>query len=386
MRARDKLLSGLAVVCLYIDMIYALGQGRSLHLQGVMPGGHSGERLDGKIESFLTFKGFARKVDVIFVRVGPLMKPIYLLFAAALTLTACGGNPFVGAPEVPVDPEVPGDSSDPTTGVIVPASVKKNMQAASLSTYSPGDATINVQMTAQDAAALKATYTRNSAFDVAGYQAYTYQETGSNRYVVALVAQAGDAKAIVAVEAGQFANYHGGGIFSRADVFTVPVGDIGAQNKFNYSGTYAGLLNFGEAPGGGPGGDLNPARSYRTSGRILVTADFNELTVSGGIDQRQIVDTSEALATQFLYESNLIDSKGNFNGKTQIFDVDPDTGESTLTDSGVYAGIFSGVDASEVAMLLVFKPLKDSPLAVEHGIFVSSNCDLVGGPACPTVP
>ena len=384
MRKCDKRLSDLAVFCQYIDMIYALGQGRSLHLQGVMPGEHSGERLDGKIESFLTFKGFARKVDVNLFRVGPLMKPFYLLLSAALTLAACGGNPFVDDPVVvPVDPEIPGDTPDPTTGVIVPASVKMNMKSASLSTYTPGDATVNVEMTAQDAAALKATYARNSTFDVVGYQAYTYQETGSNRYVVALVAQAGDAKAIVAVEAGQFANYHGGGIFSRADVFTLPVGDVGAQNKFNYSGTYAGLLNFGEAPGGGPGGDLNPARSYRTSGRILVTADFNEMTVSGGIDQRQIVDTGEALATQFLYESNLIDSKGNFNGKTQLLDVDPDTGVGTLTDSGVYAGTFSGVDASEIAMLLVFKPYKDDPLAREHGIFVSSNCDLVGGPACP---
>jgi hypothetical protein len=61
-------------------MIYALGQGRSLHLQGVMPGEHSDERLDGKIESFLTFKGFARKVDVIFVRLGPFYETD--LFAA----------------------------------------------------------------------------------------------------------------------------------------------------------------------------------------------------------------------------------------------------------------------------------------------------------------
>ncbi len=349
-----------------------------------MPGGHSGERLGDKTESALTFKGFARKVDVNLLRVGPLMKPIYLLLVAALTLAACGGNPFLPEPEleVPVDPEVPVDTPDPSTGVIVPASVKKNMNAASLSTYTPGDATVNVQMNAQDAAALTATYKRNAAFDVAGYQAYTYQETSSNRYVVALVAQAGDAKAIVAVEAGQFANYHGGGIFSRADVFTVPVGDVGAQNKFNYSGSYAGLLNFGERLVG-PGGDLDPERSYRTSGRMLVTADFNEMTVSGGIDQRQIVDTGEALATQFLFESNLIDTAGNFNGKTQRLDVDPDTGRGVLVDSGDYAGTFSGADASEIAMLLVFKPLKDEDLAREHGIFVSSNCDLVGGPACP---
>lgn len=311
---------------------------------------------------------------------------VWTALALMAALTGCGGNPFVddpATPVVPVDPVIPGDNSDPTTGVIVPNSVKGHMQTSSLSTYAPNDPTINVRMTAQDAAALTATYTRNATFDVAGYQAYTYQETTSNRYVVALVAQAGDAKAIVAVEAGQFSNYHGGGIFSRADVFTVPVGDVGAQNKFNYSGTYAGLLNFGPAPGGGPGGDLDPERSYRTSGRILVTADFNEMTVSGGIDQRQIVDTGEALATQFLYESNLIDSKGNFNGKTQRLDVDPSSGVGTLVDSGDYAGTFSGTDASEIAMLLVFKPLKEQDLAREHGIFVSSNCDLVGGPACP---
>ncbi|GLS86908.1 hypothetical protein GCM10010873_18820 [Cypionkella aquatica] len=315
------------------------------------------------------------------------MKPYFILLAAALTLAACGGNPFLADPEVPVDPpvdpEVPVDTPDPGTGVIVPASVKKNMQSASLSTYAPGDATINVQMSAQDAAALRATYQRNAAFDVGGYQAYTYQETTSNRYVVALVATAGDARGLIAVEAGQFANYHGGGIFSRADVFTVPVGDVGAQNKFNYSGTYAGLLNFGQNPGSGPGGDLDPVRSYRTTGRMLVTADFNEMTVSGGVDQRRIVDTNTALATQFLFESNLIDSAGNFNGRTQRLDVDPDTLQGTLSDSGSYAGTFSGTDASEIAMLLVFQPISDSAEAMEHGLFVSSNCELVGGPACP---
>ena len=293
---------------------------------------------------------------------------------ALLVLAACDGNPFTGVP--PVDPGAP-------VG-LVPDLVAQNVNSAS---YNPGEATIQINMSSQDASALTATYDRNVAFDVAGYQAYTYQESTSNRYVVALVREVGSVKGLIAVEGGQFANYHGGGDFVRADVFSLPAS--GVAGSFNYSGSYVGLMNIG-TPVPGPGGDLDPTRAYRTTGRALITADFTEMTISGGVDNRRIVDPmvdengvvdptlDPKLESIALFETG-ITANGTFEGKVHLpSGANPDTGSVPVGD---YAGIFAGLNASEVAVLLVFNP--GPPNVVEHGLIVLGNCEDVGGPACP---
>ena len=304
--------------------------------------------------------------------------------AALLVVAACGGNPFVDGttdPVIPVDPDTGEDLADAAAnGVIVYKDVRGAANAVEYARTATGPIKLNIA--SQDAAALNATYTRDANLDVAGYKAYTHQETGSNRMVIALVSDELDsARAVLAVDGGQFANYHGGGLYSRAEAFTKPTSPSGAQRKFNYSGTYAGMLNFGPATPGGPGGDLNPTQAYRTTGRVLITADFEEMALSGGIDRRRIVDTGDRLASQMMYDGT-IDANGNFNGKTQRLDVDPTTGEGTLTDSGTYAGIFAGDNASEIAALYVFKPIQGEDRAEERGIFTSDNCVIAGGPAC----
>ena len=291
---------------------------------------------------------------------------------ALMLLAACDGNPFPGGPVTGGGGG--GGTPDP---LLVPAVEKQNMNAA---IYTPGDPTIQVNMTSQDATALSATYTRNPAFDVGGYQAYSYQESSSNRYVLALVKQTGSVKGLIAVEGGQFANYHGGGDFVRADLFTMGSGVAG---KANYSGSYVGMMNIG-TPVPGPGGDLNPTRSYRTQGRALITADFTEMKVSGGVDGRQIVDPmvdasgnvdptlDPTLDTISLFETG-ITSSGTFAG----------TVNKGTTVVGDYAGLFAGLNSAQVAALLVFTPYSGSSDIKEHGLIVLDNCVDAGGPACP---
>lgn len=186
------------------------------------------------------------------------------------------------------------------------------------------------------------------------------------------------------MDAGQFSTSHAGGLYSRAEEFVTPTTTLGngAQPAFNYSGTYAGLLNAGPAPGGGPGGDLDPTRAYRTTGRVLITADFVEMRISGGIDNRKIDDTGAPLPTQALVDG-VIDGKGNFVGITRRRDVSAN-GLVTWTDSGDYAGIIAGPNGSQIATILRFDPLQEEPDLYEVGIFVSSSCTeaIPTGPAC----
>ncbi len=289
-----------------------------------------------------------------------------------LLAAGCSGNPFVEGGGTPTPtPGTPGS-------LAVPAVVKGNLNTA---TYNPGAATISVNLTAQDATALNATYDRNATYDVAGYQAYTYQASSSNRYVLALVKATNDVKGLAVMEAGQFGEFHSGGDFVRISAFTLPAS--GVAGKYNYSGSYVGLMSVG-TPVPGPGGALNPTRTYRTTGEVLITADFTDGTkerlISGGVDNRSIVDPlspTGGLATQALPDIQLrtgpITSTGTFAGK--IF-IPPD-------EVGEYAGLFAGLDASEIAMLLVFKPLPTSPTIFEHGLIVLDNCVDAGGPNCP---
>lgn len=280
-------------------------------------------------------------------------------------VAGCGGSPWG---------EGGGGGGGGTTDPLIPETVSMNVEAADLEGWSSGDAQFTVQMTAQDATDLSGSYQRNATYDVGPYEAYTYQTTTSNRMVVALVRKEGGAAGMVAVDAGQFANYHGGGQVWRADIFALPTSGVG--ESFDYSGTYAGLLNIGEDTPGGPGGTLNPERAYRTTGRALITADFTEMRVSGGIDQRSIVDDPDLLELPDLaLWATDISAEGTFTD--QVYRVADDT----WTSAGTYGGAFSD-GAQAVSVVMVFNPLGTGDL-FEHGVIVLENCAIAGGPACP---
>jgi hypothetical protein len=293
-------------------------------------------------------------------------------------LPACDGNPFEASGIDAGDDDDDdgggiggGDDDDDDDGDGVPDVVQQNLTAADLANWTNGAASIRINLYSQDASDLNAEYLRNAAFDVPGYQAYTYQETTSNRYAVALVREVDGVRAVTAVDAGQFANYFGGGFFTRVDSFDVPAGG----GLFNYSGTYAGLLNAGPTLVG-PGGDLDPERAYRTTGRTLITADFTNMAISGGIDTRRIVDLNQGLPTIALFSTD-ITTDGSFEGA--VYRLDPDG----WVEAGDYAGVFAGLDADAIATLLLFNPIQGEDELVEHGVIVLENCDIAGGPACP---
>ena len=310
-----------------------------------------------------------------------LLAPLVLLL-----LAACEGNPIgTGEPPPPpvppctVDcPPVPDNPISPK----VPAITGQNLEAT---TFTPGAPTITIRLRSQDAAALDATYARNATFDVDGYAAYTYQETGSNRFVVALVREQGPLKGGIAVDGGQFVNYFGGGTYLRADVFTRPTGAAAVGADANYSGTYVGLWNAGPATPGGPGGDLNPTRSYRIDGRALITADFTDMSVSGGVDQRRILD-AEALTDTGLdaldrTATNVLLPTIGLKA-TEITDIGSFVNKVVIgtQEVGDYSGIF-GPNAQQVAALAIFQPV-NIPQLKEHGLIVLPSCATGGGPAC----
>lgn len=303
---------------------------------------------------------------------------LWATFGLVALLAGCGGNPWI--------PDGGGSGGGTTppdglNGVTINSKVKGNMNSV---TYGTGAGPITVNMTSQDSASLNGSYQRNAAFDVDGYKAYTHQETTSNRYVVVLVADGeSSARAMIAMDAGQFSTSHAGGLYSRGEAFTKPVNadGTGAQEAFDYSGSYAGLLNAGPSAGGGPGGILDPTRAYRTTGSVLITADFIEMNISGGIAQRKVVDTGESLPDIALVDG-AIDGQGNFVGTLQRLDVDS-TGHGAWNDAGDYAGIIAGPNASQIAALFRFQPLSDTSELYEQGMFVSSNCVIAHGPACP---
>jgi hypothetical protein len=301
---------------------------------------------------------------------------IKALLALLLVLPACSGNPFLepgtdgggsgggGVPVTPIDP------TSPSAPVVIPDSVKQNLTSAGLTEYTTDAESIKINLYSQDANDLEAVYARDTQFDVDGYQGYSYQETTSNRYVVALVREVGSAKAAIAVDAGQFSNYHGGGSYTRADVFTRP--DVGVGERYIYSGTYVGMLNIGTPAPGGPGGVLNPEIAYRTEGRALITADFTNMALSGGVDERSIIETGDRLDTITLFETKIA-GNGTFEGKVQRLNPGTETTPGQFVDAGTYAGLFAGANASEIATLMVFNPINGAQNLFEHG----------GGPACP---
>lgn len=311
------------------------------------------------------------------------------VFLLTAFLAGCGGNPFSAGDlggEVPEEEggSVPGIPTEPTPApagsllsATVSGAVDVDATVPALRTYASGAPQLQIKINAQD---LSGAYNRDAAFDVGGYEGYSYQGTTSNRKVVALVKKSGTTTAMVGMEAGQFNESHKGGAVYRTDVFTLPTeAEFLAQRetgRFNYSGTYAGLLNIGSATPGGPGGGLNPSAAYRTTGRALVTADFDEMRVSGGVDNRSIVDTGLILPNIQMSGTDIL-ANGSFAGGLTR------TGPTSYEPAGSYSGIFGGIDANEVAVLMVFNPITGETELFEQGMVVVENCVAVGGPACP---
>lgn len=313
-----------------------------------------------------------------------------LAVLASLALAGCSGNPLgKPVPEEPVDvipdppPEVPED-------LIPKEAVAGAVENVDLAGWSDGASKIRVSMDAQVLPDLAGDFTRNADFDVTDggvtYYGYSYQSSLENRKAVILVRGSGKAKAAIAMEPGQFANgapdmYHSGSALYRADVYRAPAGGL-----FNYSGSYAGLLNIGPAAGVPPG-SLPPTEPYRTSGTALITADFTRMKVSGGVTGRRVVDAGATLGGAPLTDlpdialwTTGITADGSFNGVVYIGSDPTKPLEQKWTATGRYDGVFAGIDARDVAVVMLFDPLGGN-VVWEQGMIVGP-CTLSSDGSC----
>lgn len=292
------------------------------------------------------------------------MKNIAYTVVVLAALSACdstGGDD--GGTSGPVNPVTP-----PAVNV-VPEQIAGDLDAAS---FDADDATLTVRITL-DADELDAVYTRNSAYDVDGYMAFTTQDDPLDRFVTAFAAESGDGsvQAVLAADGGQFTKYFGGATYSQTSAYAAP-----SRGVASYAGTYVGTLNFGTREGTLPSSapdDLLPERSYRVGGEVFLNADFTDGTVNGAIYNREILDgvdgplaTPTSIPTIFLIPTN-IEANGSFTGAVE---------NPAQDDVGSYGGTFGGSNASSVAGGIRlegdFVPTFENE--EEYGIFVLDQC------------
>jgi len=164
--------------------------------------------------------------------------------------------------------------------------------------------------------------------------------------------------------------------------------------QFSYAGAYAGIMTTGAGtnPALPPG--LTPRGTYRIEGDTLFNANFANGLVNGGIDNRYAldaagnrvdlnddgtVDENDMLPAVVMAETT-INGSGAFAGKVELFN--PDQPDQPQPQVGNYAGLFGGINATDVAGVLVFNPFGGST-PNEYGVFNLPRCDTAGAsPLC----
>jgi len=308
-----------------------------------------------------------------------------LAFAACLTLASCGGNPFVDSPAPPPGPVVP---PGPGAGGVLPL-LAGNLESA---TYDRAAETLSVVITplsgSTPTSGTPIVFTRAQGLDTNGFQAFTRQDTASNRLVIALfdATAAGTARAGVA-GSGQFAQPIWGSTYGTTGpngAFSRPV-DAGSAN---YSGRYAGILNAGPAVPGPESPFNEPSQLVRTRGDVQLTADFASGAVEGGIGNRSVVETGATLANVFL-NIGVINSDGSFGGNVSFRPIGgalplPPPPIPIFPPSpppiGTYGGTFAGTGGTSAAGAV---EINLGGELLERGAFVVNSCGVPQPFPCP---
>jgi hypothetical protein len=165
-----------------------------------------------------------------------------------------------------------------------------------------------------------------------------------------------------------------GSIYSANTAFTAPSGG----GLASYTGNYAGILNTGDVvnPDLPPGDPFEPSRPLRTTGDVLINADFTDNSLEGGIGNRAIVDVPTALPDVFLQITE-INADGTFAGTVVFRD---------LRSAGSFAGSFGGTGGTSVAGALDITPIAGNAELLERGVFVADRCTDGALTPCPSTP
>ena len=283
------------------------------------------------------------------------MKTLGALLAAAALGACTAGSDVPGGPG--------GGGGGSTDGI--PEALSKNLNAA---VYNPRNQTLTVELQSLDASPFTATYTRNAALDVNGYEAYEVSETSRQRHFVALfkTSARGTVSAGVVADGGKNNRYFNGGIYSRVSLYTAPTSGLAS-----YVGSYAGLISYNGGTTGVP--------PVRVSGKTEITADFSDSFIEGNVTNRKFeggaLPGRPPLEDIALTVTPIAD--GTFAGTVEFIGA-PD---QTIGD---YGGTFGGNNASDVAGILVFDPISGNSGVHETGVFVLPRCGTAGdAPACP---
>lgn len=188
-----------------------------------------------------------------------------------------------------------------------------------------------------------------------GYALFERQEGTNGRSFLALAATSSDGRitGVVAQDGGQFNRFFGGAMIEQAN-FSAPAatapGAVDAGNQ-RYSGSYAGLVNFGPpAHGGVPGLDGSTAGTPSiVTGDAFVIADFRSGALNGGIYNRvlelgvgiDLIDLIDLI--DVILVPGTIFADGTFAGTVENIEQN---------GFGNYSGAFGGAGATSMGGIL----------------------------------
>jgi hypothetical protein len=291
-----------------------------------------------------------------------------------------------------------GGSVTSTSEITIPAAIAGNVTRVR---FDATAGTLVVEGINLDNVPVSTTYTRKPALDQNGFIAFTSQDDALDRHFTAYAGEVGNVRAGVVSTPSPRNRSFMGAYFERDGAYDPPTVSS-TSGLVTYAGTYIGLTNIGDPAGSDlisttvTPTQLQPGQALITQGDTFLNADFADNSVEGNIFNRQLLDTNRVsvgnLPSLVLVVTS-IDANGSFEGTVEYDNSDPLSGTTANTVVGSYAGIFGGVDSSEVAGAIDLTQFDGTgnPLGfeteLESGVFLLTQCGAANASAlCSQLP